>query len=211
MKIISINIALPKTIEVNESSVTTGIFKTATTEKIMARKLNFDGDGQADLENHGGEYKAIYGYPYEHYATWQSELERNDFEYGQFGENITSEGLLEDEIYIGNIYRFGEALLQITQPRVPCFKLGIRMNNRKIVKQFKEKERPGYYMRVLEEGMVQAGDKITLEHEDVHQVSVKALFHAYFVGIDDALAQKAIQIEGLAPGWRNSLQEQLAK
>jgi MOSC domain-containing protein YiiM len=209
MKIISVNVGLPQTIQVNGVSVLTGIFKEATNERLMLRQFNFDGDGQADLRNHGGEFKAVYAYPHEHYPTWQSELKRDDFRFGQFGENITSEGLLETEIFVGNVYRFGEALLQITQPRVPCFKLAIRMNDPQMTKHFMKAQRTGYYMRVLEEGMVGAGDKITLEREDPQRLTVRDINNLLYFEPNKELAEKAIQIESLAPGWRDSFLEML--
>jgi MOSC domain-containing protein YiiM len=209
MKIISVNVGLPRTIEVNGVSVETGIFKEATNEPLMLRRLNFEGDRQADLHNHGGEYKAVYGYAHEHYPKWQAELGRNDFRFGQFGENLTTEGLLEDEIFVGNVYRFGEALLQITQPRVPCFKLAIRMNDPQMTKRFMKAQRTGYYLRVLEEGMVGAGEKITLEREDPQRMTIHEINHLLYFEPDADLAAKAIQIESLAPGWKKAFEEML--
>lgn len=209
MKVISVNLGLPRTIEINGVSVTTGIFKEAVNEPVMLRRFNFDGDKQADLKNHGGVYKAVYGYAHEHYPTWQKELGRDDFSYGQFGENITSEGLLETEIFVGNVYRFGEALLQITQPRVPCFKLAIRMNDPQMTKRFMQAQRTGYYMRVLEEGMVGAGDKITLEREDPQRMTVRDINNLLYFEPDADLAAKAIQIESLSTGWKKSFKEMI--
>jgi MOSC domain-containing protein YiiM len=211
MKIISLNRSLPKLIEINGVEVLTGIFKEATSERLLLRQENLVGDGQADLKNHGGSYKAAYGYPYEHYPTWQKELGRNDFVYGQFGENFTTEGLLEDEIFVGNVYRFGEALIQITQPRVPCFKLGIRMNDPKIVKKFMKAERTGFYMRVLEEGLVGAGDKISLERQDPYQMTVREINHLLYFEPDRDRAAQAIKIESLTPSWREAFEEMLVQ
>jgi MOSC domain-containing protein YiiM len=207
MKVISVNVGLPKIIEMNGVKVETGIFKEPTNEALMLRRFNFDGDKQADLHNHGGEYKAVYAYPHEHYPTWQSELKRDDFRFGQFGENLTTEGLLEDEIFVGNVYRFGDALLQITQPRVPCFKLAIRMNNPQMVKLFMKAQRTGYYMRVLEEGMVGAGDKITLEREDPQRMSIRVINHLLYFEPNAELAAKAVRIESLTPSWKDGFRE----
>ncbi|MEO1288619.1 MAG: MOSC domain-containing protein [Chloroflexota bacterium] len=209
MKIESVNVSMPKTIEINGNRVETGIFKEPVSERRMIRKLNIDGDGQADLQAHGGIYKAIYAYPHEHYSTWQAELERDDFVFGQFGENLTTTGLLEDEVYVGNVYRTGDALLQVTQPRVPCFKLGIRMNDPKIVKKFMKAQRTGFYLRVLEEGEIGAGDTITLEKSDPHQMTVHDINHLLYFDPDPDLAQKAIQIESLSPGWVGSFEKML--
>jgi MOSC domain-containing protein YiiM len=207
VKVISVNVGLPKIIEMNGVKVETGIFKDPTSDALMLRRFNFDGDKQADLHNHGGEFKAVYAYPHEHYPTWQSELKRDDFRFGQFGENLTTEGLLEDEIFVGNVYRFGEALLQITQPRVPCFKLAIRMNNPQMVKLFMKAQRTGYYLRVLEEGLVGAGDKITLEVEDPQRMSIRVINHLLYFEPNAELAAKAVQIESLTPSWKEGFLE----
>ena len=204
MEIVSLNVSLPREIEVGGQKVRTGIFKEPVDKRLMLHQLNFDGDGQADLMAHGGIYKAVYGYPYEHYATWQSELERDDFTYGQFGENLTTRGLLENEIYVGNVYRIGDAVLQITQPRVPCYKLAIRMNDAKFVKKFMKAERTGFYFRVIEEGEVGAGDSITLLEEDPQQMTVQAINHLLYFEQVSQLAEKALKIDALSPGWKDS-------
>ncbi len=205
MKIVSVNISLPKTIEANGNRVETGIFKEPTQERLMVRKLNIDGDGQADLRVHGGEFKAVYAYPHEHYATWQSELGRDDFTFGQFGENLTTTGLLEDEVYVGSIYRMGQALLQVTQPRVPCFKLAIRMDDSKFTKTFMKAQRTGFYLRVLEEGEIEAGDSIELVEAAPQQITVRAINNLLYFEQDPELAQRALNIDGLSPGWHGSL------
>jgi MOSC domain-containing protein YiiM len=209
MQLISVNVSPPQDIEINNIVVRTAIFKDAVTGRVMLRKKNLDGDGQADLSVHGGTYKAVYVYPYEHYATWQAELHRDDFSYGQFGENFTVTGMLETEVYVGNIYRVGDALVQVTQPRVPCFKLGIRMNDPMMVKYFMQAQRTGFYLRVLEEGIVGAGDAITLETEDPQQMTVYAVNHLLYFEPDPELAAKALKIKSLAPGWRKSFKEML--
>ncbi len=207
MYIESVNIGLPRTIEINGNHVETGIFKEATHERLMVRKLNIDGDGQADLRVHGGEFKAVYVYPHEHYSTWQSETGRDDFTFGQFGENLTTTGLLEDVVYVGNIYRMGDALLQVTQPRVPCFKLAIRMNDPKFTKMFMQKQRTGFYVRVLEEGEIGKGDAITLQKSDPQAITVRALNNLLYFEPDPELAHRALDVDGLAPGWHASIKE----
>jgi len=127
MKLLSVNVSQPKEVEHNGKTVTTGIFKEPVTGRVIVRKLNLDGDGQADLKHHGGEHKAVYAYPFEHYAFWRGELDRDDLTPGQFGENFTVEGMLEDEVHIGDVFRVGKALVQVTQPRVPCSKIGLKM------------------------------------------------------------------------------------
>lgn len=168
------------------------------------------GDGQADLVAHGGPYKAVYVYPHEHYATWMAELGRDDFRYGQFGENLTVTGLLETQVCVGNVYRIGEALLQVTQPRVPCFKLALKMNDPAFVKRFMKAERSGWYLRVVAEGTIGAGDSITLEQEDPKQMSVQAINHLLYFEQDAGLARQALDIEALSPGWKGSFEEIVA-
>jgi MOSC domain-containing protein YiiM len=209
MQIVSLNVSLPKEIEYRGQKILTGIFKEPVNEPLFLRELNFDGDAQADLEVHGGIYKAVYAYPYEHYATWQHELGRSDFVYGQFGENITLRGLLETDVYIGNIYRMGEAHLQVTQPRVPCYKLGIRMGDPTFVKRFMKAERSGFYLRVLQEGEVNSGEAVELLEEDPNQMSVLDIHHLLYFDPDPKLAARALKIEALSPGWRGSFEAML--
>jgi MOSC domain-containing protein YiiM len=209
MQLVSVNVSPPRDIQFGKITVRTGIFKEAVTGHVMLREHNLDGDGQADLTVHGGAYKAVYAYPYEHYATWQTELNRADFTFGQFGENFTVTGMLETDVYVGNVYRVGEALVQVTQPRVPCFKFGIRMNDPSMVKRFLKAERSGFYLRVLEEGLVGAGDSITLETEDPQQMTVRDINHLLYFEPDSKLAEKVLKIESLAPGWRDSFVEML--
>ena len=210
MKIESVNISLPKIIEINGNRVETGIFKEASNKRLMVRKLNIDGDGQADLNVHGGEFKAVYAYPYEHYATWQNELGRSDFTFGQFGENLTTRGLLEDEVFIGSKYRMGDALLQVTQPRVPCYKLAIRMSDPKFTKLFMQAQRTGFYLRVLEEGEIGAGDTIELVEAAPQQLSVRSINNLLYFERDPDIAKRALDIDGLAPGWHDSIADIVA-
>lgn len=205
MKIESVNISLPKTIEINGNHVETGIFKEAVDRRLMIRKLNIDGDGQADLTAHGGEFKAVYAYPHEHYATWQNELGRSDFTFGQFGENLTTTGLLENEVFVGSKYRMGEALLQVTQPRVPCYKLAIRMNDPKFIKLFMKAQRTGFYLRVLEEGKIGIGDTIELVESAPQQLSVRTINNLLYFERDPDIAKAALDIDGLSPGWHDSI------
>lgn len=207
MQLISVNTSLPKTIDFNGTIIQTGIFKTPVEGRVFLGKVNLAGDRQADLTVHGGYFKAVYVYPYEHYATWQAELGRDDFSYGQFGENFTVTGLLENEVYVGNVYRVGEALVQVTQPRVPCYKLAVKMNDPRFLKRFMKAQRTGFYLRVLEEGTVGAGDSITLEIEDPHHMTVRAINHLLYFDPDPVLATQALKIESLAPGWRGSFEE----
>jgi len=136
MKVLSVNVSLPTEVLYRDKRVTTGIFKEPVNGRVMLRTLNLDGDGQADLIGHGGIYKAAYVYSIENYDYWKRELGRTDFTFGQFGENVTVEGMLEDQIYVGDVFRVGSALVEVTQPRVPCYKLGIKMGLSQFVKMF---------------------------------------------------------------------------
>ncbi len=207
-KLLSVNVSLPKEVPYRGETLLTGIYKEPVEGRVMLRTLNLDGDGQADLQAHGGIHKAVYVYPYEHYAPWAHELGRDDFVFGQFGENFTTEGLLEDAVFIGDVYRIGEALVEVTQPRAPCFKLAHKMKLPTFVKTFTRSERAGFYVRVLEEGEVGAGDLIERVHTDAAQMSVKAVFHLLFFDRDNIeQAERAANIPALAPGWRDSFAE----
>jgi MOSC domain-containing protein YiiM len=209
MQLISLNVSGIKTFEYRGKNVTTGIYKTPIHEPVMLRRLNLDGDKQADLKVHGGVHKAVYFYPHEHYATWQTELGRDDFQVGQFGENFTVTGMLETEVYIGNIYRIGDAHVQISQPRVPCFKLAHKMQTGgDFQKQFIATGRTGYYARVIQEGMVAPDSPITLIEQDPQQVSIYAMNHLLYLDSSDVeLARCALKIQALAPGWYGSMEE----
>src|SRR6478672_3596067 len=156
----SVNVGLPRDITWRGETVHTGIWKAPVKGRRMARRLNIDGDGQGDLAGHGGEQRAVMVYQMDSYHYWERCLSRNDFTLGQFGENLTIEGLPDDEVCIGDRYRIGGALFEVTQPRVTCFRVGIRMNNPRIPALLVEHHRPGFYLRVLEEGEVGAGDEI---------------------------------------------------
>jgi MOSC domain-containing protein YiiM len=160
MKLLSVNVSRPKDMTYRGKTVMTGIFKMPVPGRVMVRTLNVDGDQQADLTVHGGPDQAVYVYPHEHYAYWSHELNRDDFSFGQFGENFTTEGLLETEVRVGDVFRIGSALVQVTNPRIPCFKLMTKMNNFRLAEPFLASGRTGFYARVLEEGEVGAGDTI---------------------------------------------------
>lgn len=208
MKLLSVNVSLPKDVPYRGETLYTGIYKQPLAGRVMLRRLNLDGDGQADLEAHGGHDKAVYAYPYEHYAYWSAELGRDDFSFGQFGENFTTEGLLEDAVCIGDVYRVGEALVEVSQPRAPCYKLAHKMNLPMFVKQFTKAERVGFYLRVLEEGEVCAGDAITRISAGPEQMSVREVFHLlYFDKHNAHQAQRALRIPALAAAWRAPLEQ----
>ncbi len=211
MKLISVNVSLPKEIRYKGEAVTTGIFKEPVPGRIMLRELNLDGDGQADLTVHGGVHQAVYVYPFEHYDYWKHKLGRQDLAYGQFGENFTVAQMLEDQVHIGDIFRIGNAVVQITQPRVPCYKLAIKMNLPKFPKLFMASGRTGFYLRVLQAGEVGAGDAIERIEIDPGKMTVQEIFHLAFRDHDDREAlDRALRLRGLSPGWQSMFAERLA-
>ena len=212
MKLLSVNVSQPKEVSYNGERIKTGIFKEPVSGRTMMRRLNLDGDGQGDPTVHGGIHKAVYVYPIEHYDYWKQELGRDDLTYGKFGENLTVEGMLEDTVHIGDVFRIGEALVEVSQPRVPCFKLGIKMRDPQIVKPFLQSERVGFYVRVLEEGKVGAGDAIERTKVGEGQMTVKEIVHLrHFDNKNAAAAEKAVSLPALTPSWRDSFEEIVVK
>jgi MOSC domain-containing protein YiiM len=204
MKLLSINVSKPKPIQYGGKTIQTGIFKEPVSGTVMLREKNIDGDGQGDLRVHGGTYKAIYGYPFEHYAHWRQELRRDDFTYGQFGENLTVEGLLEEVVHIGDIFQIGSTVkLQITQPRVPCFKLAYKMGLPEFPKQFLESRRVGFYFRVLEAGEITPGDAIARIEVASEPMSVTEILNLRYFDTDnhDKIA-RARKLPALSPSWK---------
>ena len=189
-------------------NVGTGIFKKAVDYPVRATRLTLEGDRQVDLRYHGGEHKAVYAYPSEHYSHWAPVTGREDFAPGRFGENFTTEGLLETEVHIGDQFRIGEALLEVTQPRVPCFKLGIAMDDPHFVKVFLESERSGFYLRVLEEGLVKAGDAIERTYAHPEAVTVQYIHHLYFQDpLNTESINRVLGIEALSKEWKKQFRE----
>lgn len=210
MKLTSVNLARPQTVEYLGKAVTTGIFKRPVEGRVMLRAGNLDGDGQADLENHGGACKAVYLYPFEHYADWARELGRDDFTFGQFGENFTVEGMLEGDIHIGDQFQVGEATIEVTQPRVPCSKLAMKMGIADFPKRFLASDRTGFYCRVLGEGNVGSGDAVTALNAPSQRMSVQAVNRLMFrdkADLEGAMA--ALHLLALAPGWRAIFEKRL--
>ena len=212
MKLISVNVSQPKEVSYNGKRIKTGIFKEPVSGRTMMRRLNIDGDGQGDPSVHGGVHKAVYVYPIEHYDYWKQALGRDDLTYGKFGENLTVEGMSEDTVHIGDVFRIGEALVEVSQPRVPCFKLGIKMGNPQIVKPFLESKRVGFYVRVLEEGEVGAGDTIERTKVGAGQMTVKEIVHLrHLDNTNTGAAEKAANLPALTPSWRDSFEEIVAQ
>jgi MOSC domain-containing protein YiiM len=212
MKLLSINVGTPREVIAHGRTVTTGIFKQPVAGRRFVRSLNIDGDRQADLTVHGGIDKAVYAYPHEHYAHWESELARRDFTLGQFGENLTTSGLLEDDVRIGDIFAIGSARFEVSQPRVPCFKLALRMELPQFPKLFLKSQRTGFYLRVVQEGDIGAGDAISRTATDPQQMTVREVFDvAYGESSERAAVQRAVEMPALAESWREMFAERLAK
>ena len=212
MKIISLNVGLPRLVLRDGEPVSTGIFKEPIDGRVMMRTLNLDGDRQADLSVHGGPGKAVYVYPAEHYDFWKRELPEMDLPWGMFGENFTTTGLLETEINIGDKFRIGTAEVMVTQPRMPCYKLGLKFGRADIIKRFLQSERTGFYLAVLKEGEVGAGDELEPLARDANDVRVSDITRLYTREKHNAmLLRRAIAVEALTEGWREYFQHQLEK
>lgn len=179
MKIISLNVGLPRRVPYYDREVMTGIFKSPVDGPRMLYRLNLDGDRQADLEVHGGTNKALYAYASEHYAYWRQQLPEVDFSWGHFGENVTTEGLWEQDALIGDVYRMGQAVVKVTQPRMPCYKLGIRFGREDMVKRFLAGGRSGIYFSVVEQGLVNRGDTIEKISAQTDGISIRDVSRAY--------------------------------
>ncbi|HLD14790.1 MAG TPA: MOSC domain-containing protein [Burkholderiales bacterium] len=210
MRLISVNVGRPRPVSYQDGVVSTGTYKEPVAGSVWVRRLNLDGDGQADLRVHGGADKAVYAYPWEHYVFWTRELNRADLVHGQFGENLTIDGLPEDAVHIGDVYCVGKALLQVSQPRSPCFKLGIRMGDAGFVARFTVANRTGFYLRVLEEGRVQAGDVIERAERAKDSISVRDAFRLrHGLGGTRAEYERASRVETLTPSWRAAFEKRL--
>ncbi|MBO0718179.1 MAG: MOSC domain-containing protein, partial [Rhizobiales bacterium] len=206
-RLLSVNVGLPRDIEWQGKTVHTAVWKTPVQGRRMVRRLNIDGDGQGDLAGHGGEHRAVFVYQIESYRFWQNQLGRNDFTYGQFGENFTVEGLADTEVCIGDHYRIGDALFEVTQPRVTCYRVGIRMNEPQMAALLVSHGRPGFYFRVLEEGEVGAGDEIVKVKEGPERVTVAEINALlYLPGHPASGLERALRIPALSAGWRTSLE-----
>ncbi len=212
MKLISVNVGLPREIARRGKTVTTGIFKTAVDGPVELRRHNLDGDGQADLSVHGGPTKAVYVYPMQHYAYWQEELPDCDLPWGSFGENFTAEGVDEESVCIGDEFRVGHATVVVTEPRMPCFKLGIRFGRSDMVKRFLRSQRTGFYFGVLDEGVVQAGDRFERTTEHPAALRVADVTRLYTTErTNEALLQKAVFLTALPESWRGYFEHQLER
>jgi MOSC domain-containing protein YiiM len=215
MNIASLNVGLPREVLWHGRPVTTGIYKQPVAGRIALRKLNLDGDRQADLIVHGGEFKAVYAYPFEHYAFWKQQLPGTELPMGVFGENFTMQGLLEDSVHLGDRFSVGTAEVIVTQPRLPCYKLGIRFESDDMVRRFLASNRQGFYFAVTCEGEVSAGDEIRLIASDPNAVPVTEITRLYIAkryGPDDVTSvQRALQVAVLPADWKVYFRERLQK
>lgn len=206
-KLVSLNVGLPRDVAWRGKTVRTGIWKNPVQSRLMVRRLNIDGDGQGDLGGHGGPNRPVFVYQLDSYRYWERELSRSDFSYGQFGENFTIEGLPDDEVCIGDRFRIGGALFEISQPRVTCYRVGIRMDEPRMAALLVAQPRPGFYFRVLEEGEVGAGDEIIKVADGAERMSVAEIDGAlYLRGHTRDQLERAWRIPPLSAGWKESFQ-----
>src|ERR1043166_7698671 len=211
MKLLSVNVGLPREVKWDGRIIRTSIFKTPVAGRVQVRKLNIDGDQQSDLTVHGGVDKAVYVYPSEHYAFWRDALPHVELAWGAFGENFTTEGGLDDEaVHIGDRFRIGSAQFVVTQPRMPCFKLGIRFGRPDIIKQFLHSGRNGFYFAVVHEGEVTAGDPIDLLARDEHGITVIEVVNLYAAdATNQDLLRRASELPALPESWREYFRKRL--
>ena len=213
MKMISLNVGLPREVIWHGRSVTTGIYKEPVEGRVALRKLNLDGDRQADLTVHGGEYKAVYCYPLEHYEYWKKELPGRELPMGMFGENFTVHGLLEEEVHLGDRFRVGSAEVVVTQPRLPCYKLGVKFQSDDMVRRFLASGRSGFYLAVTREGEVGAGDEIKVISRDENAVPVSEITRLYIAkrydGDDVKSLRRALRVAALPESWKQYFRERL--
>lgn len=212
MRVLHVNRSLPTIVEINGRSVPTGIYKQQVVGPVAVHPLGLEGDGQADLTVHGGEHQAVYAYPAEHYAAWEAELAAGPFPPGTFGENLTTAGLLEAEVCIGDIHRIGTVVLQVTSARIPCFKLGHKLGRPDILKRFLHSRRSGFYYKVCEPGSIEAGAEVEIIARDPRRVSVSDLLGMHRLGEGDPSSlRRALEIEALSPSVRHDLEARLGK
>src|SRR5712672_1544345 len=217
MKIVSLNVGLPREVMWHGRAVTTGIFKEPVAGRVALRKLDLDGDGQADLTVHGGEYKAVYCYPVAHYEYWKKELPGRELPMGMFGENFTiddgGEGLLEESVHLGDRFSVGTAEVAVTQPRLPCYKLGVRFGSDDMVKRFLASGRTGFYVMVVGEGEVGAGDEMKLIGREENAVAVSEITYLYIVKRYEEAEIRAVRrelaVEELPESWKEYFRDRI--
>ena len=210
MRVVSVNVGLPKDVTVRNETVHTGIWKSPVTGPVDVRFHNLAGDRQADLTVHGGPNKAVYAYPAEHYEYWRGELPDAELAWAAFGENLTIEGLLESDVCVGDELTIGSAVLRVTQPRLPCFKLGIRFGRLDMVKRFLHSRRTGIYFAVVREGSLEASNEITLKRASLPSVTIAEMVEQFTSDEPDPeVLRRAIKAPGLPPFWREQFEQML--
>src|SRR4051812_12367994 len=211
-RLLSVNVGLPREITWRGQTVRTAIWKDPVKGKRMVRRLNIDGDGQGDLAGHGGEHRAVFVYQMDSYRYWEENLHWANFTFGQFGENFTVEGLPDNEVCIGDQYRIGGALFEVTQPRVTCYRIGIRMDEPRMPALLVTHRRPGFYLRVLQEGEVEAGEEILKLRAGPEGMSITEIDGLlYLTGHPRPELERALRIPALSSGWKSSFQSLLEK
>lgn len=215
MKVISVNTGLPRNVTWHGRTVTTGIFKEPVNRRVALRKLNLDGDGQADLTVHGGEYKAVYCYPLEHYDYWKRELPGRELPMGVFGENFTLDSSPEEPVCLGDRFSVGSAEVVVTQPRLPCYKLGIRFESDDMVRRFFVSGRTGFYLAVTREGEVGAGDEMRVLSREANGVPVSEITRLYaakrYSSAEVASVRRALRVAALPESWKEYFRERLGR
>lgn len=210
MKVLSVNVGLPTIVEYRGNKVSTGIFKEQVGGTVKVGMLNLDGDAQADLTVHGGPDKAVYSYPDEHYPYWRNQYPDLRMDFGMFGENLTTEGMLEEEVNIGDEFVIGSSRVSVTQPRMPCFKLGIKFGSEDIIRRFFLSTKSGIYFRVLEEGEVKAGDEIKRVREDENKVTIHDVLKIYGDEHNHKeVLERALKISSLPISWKEHYRQVL--
>ncbi len=210
MKLISLNVALPRLASYRTQTVKTGIFKQAVFGPVTLRTLNLDGDRQADLAVHGGPFKAVYGYPSEHYEFWSQELPGTQMPWGMFGENFTTEGLFEPDLHIGDRLRIGSAVLMVRQPRIPCYKLAVKFRRDDILARFLRSGRSGFYFSVEQEGTVQPGDSFEFLSREPEAIAIAEMNHLFSDDMyNRELLDKAIGTPALPEDWRDYFRKRI--
>jgi len=206
MHVVSVNVGLPRNVVWKGMTVQTGIFKEPVDGRVSISKLNLTGDQQADLTVHGGAAKAVYAYPAEHYESWRKKLPEVSFSWGKFGENLTTAGLTEAALCIGDRLRIGTAVLMVTQPRMPCYKLALRFDRDDIIKSFLTSRRSGFYFSVVEEGVVQAGSEVEILSRDPNRIAIVDIVHLYLGQTHDPeLLHRAMHVSALPQDWKADL------
>jgi len=212
MRLLSIQVGRPQLVMRNDEPVSTAIFKQPVSGRVMLRTLNLDGDRQADLTVHGGPDKAVYAYPAEHYEFWRAEFPEMDLQFGMFGENFTVQGFSENTLNIGDEFRIGSAIVRVTQPRMPCYKLGIRFGRSDILKRFLASERTGFYLAVVQEGEVGAGDEFETLKRNEPSITINEVTRLYSSDRGNVeLLRRAVAVAALPDSWRLYFQDHLNK